>query len=780
MKNVVSADNWRLSYDPDANIHCTLNSWYTTQQDFVAWTITISDWTKNITILDRNLWATMTWGWKNAPVVSYWNYYQWWNNYGFPSDSSVVINKTWIKVDASPYWPENSYLSSTFIKTSSDWSSIYNDNLRWGTWDDETNWRGLNSLNPITGRQWPCPEWYHVPSIWERNELTMIWYNNRYNDSLTIDDLLYLQGTATLVDEPILTGENVPLSIAFSEDLLVPFSTYRWYDDWTVETYSAWLEAWLWSSSPYNTEALWHYLLRTTRGNPKERYFEVAPSYNLYRGYGLAVRCFKDENENTSKTLTLNIMSGENIISTWINFSDETPTSGQVLDAINWLSTEVELATGYHFQWYIDDAWVETAFDLDTAIASWTITSSLALTWKVEPNKYTISFLDEEGTEIMSGEFTYDQDSSLPANTTTKQWYTFKWWKDGQWNTYSDWATIKNLATENGTVLEFTPIWEKISQPSAGGAWWSSWWHWSHTVKPDPEVQENTHGSWDEIGHWSAELQNGYSQEMNDAYQFAYEHGITTMDSIQKADMEWWLTRIAMAKMLAYYAINILSMKPDETRVNKFKDVTDKLSSQYDNWVDLAYQLWIMWINMPNNRFRPFDLVTRAEFGTALSRMLYKLADGDRFYYSTHLKKLKEEKIINNDNPSLRELRWYVMIMLMRTTMTGENLQHYLQWTGFSDYENNLTSQVVEHYFTEAYGMWKIYYKIWDLQRLLKSLWFYNGNINNTYDKNTVNAVYDFQIAMWILDSDDTKNPARWYLWPETRDALNQKRAEFK
>ncbi len=59
----------------------------------------------------------------------------------------------------------------------------------------------------------------------------MIWYNNRYNDSLTIDDLLYLQGTATLVDEPILTGENVPLSIAFSEDLLVPFSTYRWYDD---------------------------------------------------------------------------------------------------------------------------------------------------------------------------------------------------------------------------------------------------------------------------------------------------------------------------------------------------------------------------------------------------------------------------------------------------------------------------------------------------------------------------------------------------------------------
>ncbi|MBQ5945680.1 hypothetical protein IJL65_04860 [bacterium] len=45
---------------------------------------------------------------------------------------------------------------------------------------------------------------------------------------------------------------------------------------------------------------------------------------------------------------------------------------------------------------------------------------------------------------------------------------------------------------------------------------------------------------------------------------------------------------------------------------------------------------------MPDNEFRPFDMVTRAEFGTALSRMLYKLADGDP-YYVTHLAKLKEE-----------------------------------------------------------------------------------------------------------------------------------------
>ncbi|MBO7505065.1 hypothetical protein J6T66_02730 [bacterium] len=45
---------------------------------------------------------------------------------------------------------------------------------------------------------------------------------------------------------------------------------------------------------------------------------------------------------------------------------------------------------------------------------------------------------------------------------------------------------------------------------------------------------------------------------------------------------------------------------------------------------------------MPNNEFRPFDLVPRAEFGTALSRMLYSTEDGNP-YYSTHLAKLKLE-----------------------------------------------------------------------------------------------------------------------------------------
>jgi hypothetical protein len=90
------------------------------------------------------------------------------------------------------------------------------------------------------------------------------------------------------------------------------------------------------------------------------------------------------------------------------------------------------------------------------------------------------------------------------------------------------------------------------------------------------------------------------------------------------------------------------------------------LDADYNNWVTLAYQLWIMWIGI--EKFRPFDLVTRAEFGTALSRLLFGIADGEwDLWYKPHLDKLMEEKIITNNNPNLQELRGYVMIMLMRS-----------------------------------------------------------------------------------------------------------------
>jgi hypothetical protein len=49
-----------------------------------------------------------------------------------------------------------------------------------------------------------------------------------------------------------------------------------------------------------------------------------------------------------------------------------------------------------------------------------------------------------------------------------------------------------------------------------------------------------------------------YSLEENTAYQFAKANGITSKSTIQEANMNKPLTRIQMAKMLSYYAMNVL------------------------------------------------------------------------------------------------------------------------------------------------------------------------------------------------------------------------------
>jgi len=69
----------------------------------------------------------------------------------------------------------------------------------------------------------------------------------------------------------------------------------------------------------------------------------------------------------------------------------------------------------------------------------------------------------------------------------------------------------------------------------------------------------------------------------------------------------------------------------------------------------------------PARSFNPNGIVTRAEFGTVLSRSLYGNAfDGGTPYYTKHLIALKNAGIITNTTPTNNELRGYVMLMLMR------------------------------------------------------------------------------------------------------------------
>ena len=116
-------------------------------------------------------------------------------------------------------------------------------------------------------------------------------------------------------------------------------------------------------------------------------------------------------------------------------------------------------------------------------------------------------------------------------------------------------------------------------------------------------------------------IKASYIDEYSESYNWALKNWITTQPTIEKANMYWSITRIELSKMISNYAINVLKKKPDTSKKCQFNDISDRLNSQYDSWVTKACQLWLMWQWISN--FRPYDKVTRAEFGTILSRLLW-------------------------------------------------------------------------------------------------------------------------------------------------------------
>ena len=342
--------------------------------------------------------------------------------------------------------------------------------------------------------------------------------------------------------------------------------------------------------------------------------------------------------------------------------------------------------TGYTFTW-----WNTESNGSGTLYATWAELKNLTTTsgkdvklyaqWEV--NIHKLSFVVDWAT-IQSGNIAYWTTISAPANPTKDSCNSFAWWT-------SSVAWLTTTGTMPDSDVTFTANWNYTCSRSSG--WWggssrsnkTSDTQDSSTSSQNDKNTENVIQSDPEHSEWGSEESSdtpidssanasewqNYSQEFQQAYEFAHEKWITTMPTIQEAQMDGKLTRIAMAKMLSYYAMNVLWQKPANIVTPKFNDVTDKQNSDYDDWVTLAYQLWIMWQNMPNNKFRPNDEVTRAEFATALSRMLYHTSDWEYKstdkYYTNHMKKLVQEKIITNDDAKMKELRWYVMIMLMRS-----------------------------------------------------------------------------------------------------------------
>ena len=363
--------------------------------------------------------------------------------------------------------------------------------------------------------------------------------------------------------------------------------------------------------------------------------------------------------------------------------------------------------TGYEpLYWSLSGADASTGFDFENTPISWA--------WADENDnvyfiaqwtgiKYSVEFTwtDVEWTMPMQ-ELTYDITWALTPNAFTKTWYTFSGWTD--WTTwYTDGQEVNNLTTTGGDIITLTAEWTK-NKTSGGSSWWG-WMRKDNCPNGDlsPSYYDGTCeganvSSWTDVKdlEWdtqdsSAEPQNdvtpltggdgeareGYSQEFLNAYERAFKNGITTMNTIDKANMDWYISRGHLAKMITNYVVNVLWKEiPSDIPASclSFNDEsTVRESAEIKDYAIKSCALWLMWINMKNNEFLPNDYVPRSQFGAVLSRILrwdkYNLVHTqEKPRYTDHLNALKNEWIMTKiDNPKMLEKRWYVMIMLMRS-----------------------------------------------------------------------------------------------------------------
>lgn len=143
--------NYECDYDYNRNI-CY-------DQERGLYRVISADTEHAVVIQDRNLWASGT--------GQNWYTYQWWNNMSFWNDNFETTETLAVWNNKfNNIWYN---LGSKFIvgTTGDYWSYwLHHDWLRW--WIDDSN---DDVYDVDIFRQWPCPEWFHVPSLWDWEEL---------------------------------------------------------------------------------------------------------------------------------------------------------------------------------------------------------------------------------------------------------------------------------------------------------------------------------------------------------------------------------------------------------------------------------------------------------------------------------------------------------------------------------------------------------------------------------------------------------------------------------
>ena len=198
---------------------------------------------------------------------------------------------------------------------------------------------------------------------------------------------------------------------------------------------------------------------------------------------------------------------------------------------------------------------------------------------------------------------------------------------------------------------------------------WTSYYRWRYVRH---NLNEQQHNSPDIIDD-----ENTISDpELIGAYKRAYTHWITTLSPISKARLYDPITRSELAKMMSVYTMNYGNREQLKWKewCDWYTDI-DNVDAELSNYIKTACELEIMWLQSdwktPLQEFRPNDYVSRAEFSTVFSRML----EGNKYdnnkddaRWVDHLNYLHDKFIIKKPDPTITELRAWILLMMYRAS----------------------------------------------------------------------------------------------------------------
>ena len=628
----------RNGYTLNTNMECVLDvEWERSNQIVKDLDLYFIDSTWAVyhkTIMDRNMWAKEAYTWVDN-VDTYWYYYQWWNNYWFTYHEL----KSWLvpvintQIPYSIWWEylPSTYATWVFVTHSSNWQAWMenqkrNSNLWW--WADDTtvsNWWWTK-----VDRQWPCPDGYYVPSAYDFVSMINIW-----NASTNIMD-----------------------HDKFALDLLLPMAWHVKKEDWTLLWQNGSWFLWSSSQSPAGT-------------NLSYRMAYHGDQFNIWNGMNRSsanpVRCFKNV-DNTPIVINPN----------WWTWSIVSIVENKVIALENPTRNDDQFLWWYTTPNFVRDTNINTWEKSDITWATW-----LYARWEWDPESYIITFIDEDGTEISSDEYRYWTKAAdivkphNPSKADDSQYkYEFIGWTPAITDVVWD-ATY--TAVYDAVEIKRWSWWSKLKKDYCpDGDYSDSYYDWDCGISQDlPDDEENkTRGSdWEE---------NNYTDEELSAYEWAYKNGITTKNTMQDANPNGYVLRWHMAKMVVKFVENVLwkwAPKKIPAECLKLNNWTIGWESQEIQWYAMrACAHWIMWIDMMDNNFLANDIVSRAEFGTIVSRILWGNTHNVKHtreipYYTKHLNELNRNWIITQiDKPLTRkELRKRVWVVLKRISESEIN-----------------------------------------------------------------------------------------------------------